>query len=81
MAGQFRLARGMGPGRAEDAGDGDGQFFRLHGSGRLCGQFQADLPPTHEFDVELRQQFRVQQGAVLGAMAPVDAIARAQRIQ
>src|SRR5690606_297776 len=46
----------------------------------LC-KTKADLTAPGQFDVKLGQQFRVEQRAMLDAMAAVDAVASAERIQ
>ena len=47
----------------------------------LGGQAEPDLPPAGQLDIDLRQQLGVEQRAVPGAVAAVDAIAGAQRVE
>ena len=47
----------------------------------LGDQFEADLATAHQLDIDLREQFGIEQRAVQGAVAAVYAIARAQRIE
>ena len=44
-------------------------------------QFQPDLASTGQFNVNLAQQFGIEQRAMLGAVRTVDAIAGAQRVE
>ena len=65
-------------GRAYDRGRDGGALHR----GRIVAdERQPDLPPAAQFDIDLREQLRVEQRAVDGAVAAVDAVAVAQRIQ
>src|SRR5690349_12221095 len=49
--------------------------------GPLGGELQADLQAAAQLDIDLRQQLGVEQCAVLYAVAAVDAVASAQRIE
>src|SRR5215213_5491984 len=44
-------------------------------------QSKADLPSAGQLDIDLRKQLRIEQGAVLHAMAAVDSEAHAQCVQ
>ena len=44
-------------------------------------QAKADLPAAGQLDIDLREQLRVEQGAVLDAVGAVDAEAHAQGIE
>jgi hypothetical protein len=48
---------------------------------RLRDQTQADLAAAHQLDINLREQLRVEQRAVMDAMRAVDAVARAERVE
>ena len=50
----------------------------LAGLGR---KLEADLAAAAQLDVDLGKQFGVEQGAVLGAVAAIDAVAGAQRVE
>ena len=47
----------------------------------LRGEIEADLPAADQLDIDLGQDFRVEQRAVLRALGIVDAIAGAERIE
>jgi hypothetical protein len=47
----------------------------------LRDQAEADLPATRQLDIDLRQQLRVEQSAVLDAMAAVDPETHAQGVE
>lgn len=51
------------------------------GPAALGHERKADLPAAGQFDIELREQLSIEQRAVLDAMAPVDPVARAERVQ
>src|SRR5690606_32962833 len=78
---QFGRARRMRAGRAEPARDSDGFHFDIDRLWLIRGQTEPDLATPGQLDIDLRQQLRVEQCPVAGAMASVDAIARAKRIQ
>jgi hypothetical protein len=62
--------------------DSDPPCSRLHRN--LAGfgdEAEADLPPACQFDIDLRKELRVEQCAVLDAVAAVDAEAHAQGIK
>ena len=46
-----------------------------------CGEFEADLAAAVQLDIDLGQQFRIEQRAVPGAVRAVDAITGAQRVE
>lgn len=52
-------------------------FYRL----RFRSQRQANLPASGQFDIDLGQKFGVKQGAVFRAVAAINAIAGAERIE
>lgn len=47
----------------------------------FCRKFETDLAAAFEFDIYLREQFGVEQGAVLYPVAAVDPVARAKCIE
>ena len=66
-----------------------GAFADSHRSSRCCDrnaasfgdEAEADLPPAGQFDIDLREQLRVEQRAVLDALAAIDAEAHAQGVE
>ena len=42
------------------------------------GKFETDLPPSGQFDIDLRQQFGIEQRAVFHPVAAIDTVAAAQ---
>jgi hypothetical protein len=78
VAGKFLFAREMRPRRSRRA-NGDRGGFQIDGNAaRVRDQAEADLPAARELDVDLRKQLRVEERAMLHAMAAVDAEAHAQ---
>src|SRR3546814_1233039 len=65
-------------GSARGCGRGDIDRHRYRSGGR---ETEADLPPAGHFDIEMREQFGVEQRAMLDAVAAVDAIAGAERVE
>ena len=41
---------------------------------RSAGKFEPDLAPAGQFDLNLRQQFGIEQRAVAGAVAAIDPV-------
>ena len=81
MALQFLSGGAM---RASNAGlaDGDGhRAGRDVGDLRVGDQAEADLAAAGQLDIDLGEQLRVEQSAVLDALAAVDPEARAQGIE
>ena len=81
MPRKFRFARRMGARRPEVSlavcHNPD-----LEDPGALRGRkLEPDLPPAGEFDIDLGQQFGIEQCAVPGAVAAVDPITGTQRIE
>ena len=50
-------------------------------AGRIAEQAEADLPPSGQLDIDLGEQLRIEQGAMLDALAAVDAETCAERIE
>ena len=48
---------------------------------RFRGQFQTNLAPAQQFHIDLRQQFRVEQRAMLGTVTAIDTITGAQGVK
>jgi len=44
-------------------------------------QAQPDLPPTIQFNIDLRKQFGIEQRAVFDPVAAINPVTRAQRIE
>ena len=81
MAFKFLNQRRMRARRARLA-DRDGLRRSEQGdAARIGDQAEADLPPAGQLDIDLGKQLRVEQRAVLDAVAAVDAEAHAQRIE
>ena len=66
-----RLADCHGPGRFRCTGDASG----------VGDQAEADLAAAGQLDIDLREQLRVEQRAMLDALAAVDAEPRAQGVE
>ena len=81
MTRNFFIARLMRSRCAYRPGDNRGCARRCIGLDRFGHQSQPDLPPAGQFDIDMRQQLRVEQRAMLDPLRPVDAKARAQRIE
>ena len=47
----------------------------------ICDKLHSNLPAPIKLDINLGQQFRIKQCAMLGSVAAVDTIARAQGIE
>src|SRR6478752_1702805 len=45
------------------------------------GERKADLPPAGEFDIDLREQLGIEQRAVEHAVAAIDSVTHAERVE
>ena len=74
---------------AEARGQGDGTLLGNLGCNHGCSLFrdrrgfedECGLPAADQLEIDFREQFRVEQGTVLGTLAVVDAIAPAERVE
>ena len=63
---------------AASAGSADGGDVA---GGNVVGQPKPDLAPAGQFDIDLREQLRVEQGAMLDALRAIDPEAAAQGVE
>ena len=81
MPGKLLRAGEMGTGCAKFALADAERIDLDHGLAGLGRQRQPDLAPAGELDIDLGQQLGVEKSAVSNPVAPVDAIAGAQRVE
>src|SRR3546814_15456166 len=84
MPRELRLRGLVRPGRSDRKDDRRGLSDTLpacFAGRRGDGQRETDLAAAGQLDIDLRQQLRVDQSAVLDAQAAVESVARAERIE
>src|SRR3546814_18396096 len=75
------MGAGFAKGALGPARRGGRRDIDRHRSGSCGREAEADLTAAGHFDIKMREQFGVEQRAMLDTVAAVDAVARAERVE